>query len=142
MRPLKLLIVFSLLLILSLLPSVCLAEEKEEKNVFEATVDEDGVQRVEVVAGSYYFNPDHIIVKKGIPVELKVRKEPGLVPHNLVINGKEEVQRVKESLSPEPRTITLTFEEAGTYGFWCDKKLLFFKSHRAKGMEGIIEVVE
>jgi plastocyanin len=139
MRPLKLLIIFSLLSLLSLLPPVCLAEEKE---AFEAKVDEDGMQRVEVVAGSYYFDPDHIIVKKGIQVELKVRKEQGLVPHNIVINGKEDSPRAKESLSPEPRTITLTFEEAGTYGFWCDKKLLFFKSHRAKGMEGIIEVVE
>ncbi len=53
-------------------------------------MDEDGVQRVEVVAGSYYFDPDHIVVTRGIPVELKVRKEPGIVPHNLVINGKED----------------------------------------------------
>jgi hypothetical protein len=30
----------------------------------------------------------------------------------------------------------------GEYPFYCSKKLLFFKSHREKGMEGMLEVVQ
>jgi plastocyanin len=127
------------LVLLAVFPVICFAQEKR---VFEATVDEDGVQRVEVVAGSYYFDPDRIIVKRGVPVELKVRKEAGLVPHNIVIDERETGPNLRESLSSEPKSITFTPAEEGEYPFYCDKKLLFFKSHRAKGMEGVIEVVE
>jgi hypothetical protein len=30
----------------------------------------------------------------------------------------------------------------GIYPFYCSRKLLFFESHREKGMEGTLEVVE
>jgi len=31
---------------------------------------------------------------------------------------------------------------AGKYAFYCKNKLLFFKSHRENGQEGILEVVQ
>jgi plastocyanin len=133
MRCLKVMLLFFIL------PAICFAQEKK---AFEATVDGDGVQRVVVVAGSYFFDPDHIIVKKGIPVELNVRKKPGLIPHNIVIDESEKDPKVRESLSSKPKTITFTPVETAVYKFYCDKKLLFFKSHREKGMEGVIEVIE
>lgn len=37
---------------------------------------------------------------------------------------------------------SFTTTKPGKYPFYCDKKLLFMDSHREKGMEGILEVVE
>ena len=109
---------------------------------FAASIDADGIQRVELLAGAYSFNPDHIVVKVNIPIELKVRKEPGIVPHNFIIKEPEAGLDIKESLSTEQKVIKITPKKTGTYPFYCDKKFLFFESHRKKGMEGFIEVTE
>jgi len=37
--------------------------------------------------------------------------------------------------------ITITPTAAATYPIYCKNRLLFFKSHRERGMEGILEVV-
>lgn len=113
-----------------------------EKNVYKAGIDSDGVQRVEILAGKYFFKPDHIIVKANAPIELKVRKEAGIVPHSFVIKEPETGIEVNESLSTEPKVITFTPKKAGKYPFYCGQKLLFFKSHREDGMEGVLEVTE
>jgi plastocyanin len=104
-------------------------------------IGDDGAQRVDLLAGKYFFNPDYIVVKVNVPVEIKMRKEPGIVPHNLAINEPEADIEVKESIGTEPKIIRFTPTKTGKYPFFCNKKLLFFKSHREKGMEGIIEVV-
>ncbi len=113
-----------------------------QKHTFKAVVDNDGVQRVDVLAGEYFFNPDHIVVKANVPVELSVRKEPSIVPHNFVIKAPEAGMDVLQSIGTDPKSIKFTPTMAGNYAFYCDKKLLFFESHRKKGMEGVIEVVE
>jgi len=115
---------------------------REAKRVVRATVGNDGVQRVELVGGGYFFDPDHIIVKVNVPVELTVRKESGFVPHNIVIKAPEAGIEFDESLSSDPKTIRFTPTKAGSYPMYCSKKLLFFASHREKGMEGLLEVVE
>lgn len=118
-----------------------LAGAAEEK-VLKAVVDVDGVQRVEVVGESYFFDPDHIIVKAGVPVELKVRRDSLLVPHNILIHELQAGIDIAESLGRESIIIRFTFTKPGRYPFYCDKRLLFFKNHRERGMEGVIEVVE
>lgn len=109
---------------------------------FVVPVDKDGVQRVEVLGGDYYFKPKHIVVKVNVPVELLVRKDGWFVPHNLVIDAPEAGLKVNESLSQDPKPIAFTPTKTGKYPFYCDKKLLFLHSHRDKGMEGVLEVVE
>jgi plastocyanin domain-containing protein len=127
----------------ALLAGTGLCDEKPKgEKVFRADVDKDGVQRVEIVGGGYFFAPNRIIVKVNIPVELKVRKESGLVPHNIVIRAPEAGIDFEESLSTDPKIIRFTPTKAGTYPFYCSKKLLFFESHREKGMEGVLEVTE
>ena len=127
----------------ALLAFFCVAADLPAgKSVYKAVVDTDGVQKADVVAGEYFFNPDHIIVKANIPVELKVRKEPGIVPHDFVLKAPEAGIDVLESLGTEPKVIRFTPAKPGKYTFYCDKKLIFSKSHREKGMEGILEVVE
>jgi plastocyanin len=102
----------------------------------------DGRQRVEVVGGEYYFKPRHIVVKTGIPVELIVRKEAGLVPHDIVVKAPDAGIDFSESLDEKPKTITFTPTKPGTYEMNCTKRFLFFKSHKDRGMHGVIEVVE
>ncbi len=116
-----------------------LAAEREE---YKAAVDKDGIQRVEVVGGSYYFKPNYIILKVNVPAELKVRKESGITPHNLVINSPEAKMKIRINLSTDPQVVTFTPNKIGKFPFYCDKKFLFFESHRDKGMEGTIEVRE
>ncbi len=113
----------------------------EEKKVV-APVGADGVQRVEVVGGSYFFDPNYVIVKVNVPVEMKIRKESGMVPHNFVLKAPEAGMDVTVDLGKEPQTIRFTPTKVGEYPFYCDKKLLFFESHREKGMKGILKVEE
>ena len=105
-------------------------------------IDKDGVQRVDILAGDYFFKPGHIIVKVNVPVELNVRKETYIVPHNIVIDAPEAGIKVNESLSRDPKAITFTPTKVGTFPMFCDKKPPFLSSHREKGMEGVLEVVE
>jgi hypothetical protein len=100
------------------------------------------VQRVRILGGSYFFRPRHIIVKANALVELSVSLEPGIVPHTLVIQAAEAGISIDASLGTDPKTFAFTPKAVGKYPFYCKNKLLLFKSHREKGMEGILEVVE
>lgn len=109
---------------------------------YRATVDSEGVQHVNILAGDYFFRPKRIIVKVNVPVVLVVRVERGIIPHGLVLKAAEANISIDEDLSRESQTFTFTPSTPGKYAFYCPKKLLFFKSHREHGMEGILEVVE
>ncbi len=114
---------------------------KEKRMV--ATMDADGVQRVEIIGGEYYFDPNYIVVKVNKPVELTVRKAAGYIPHDMVVKAPEAGIDFKVDLdTKKPEIKKFTPTKVGKYPMYCDKKLLFFKSHRDRGMEGMIEVVE
>ena len=113
-----------------------------QEKVYKATIDTDGVQRIEIIADSYYFDPNHIIVKINTPVEFKVKKTGIIVPHNIVMAEPDAGITFREDLSRESKIIKFTPKKGGKFKFYCDKKLLFFESHREKGMEAILEVVE
>ncbi len=126
-----------------LFAGLAFAEEAvKEKKVFKATVDKDGIQRVDVTAGEFFFDPEHIIVKVNAPVELTVKKQ-SWIPHDIVIAAPEAGINIKEGLSKEPKSIKFTPSKTGKYPIYCSKKPpLFGKSHREKGMEGVLEVIE
>jgi plastocyanin domain-containing protein len=108
---------------------------------FIAKVGPDGVQKVEIVGGSYFFKPDHIIVKANVPVEISVRKEGGIIPHDFVLNAPGAGMDFRVDLSSDPRIIRFTPATPGKYEFRCDKKSPFSsKTHADKGMKGILEV--
>ena len=117
-------------------------ENVPQEKVVKAVVDSDGVQRLSIVGGGYFFNPNHVIIRVNIPVELKVTKESGVVPHNIVIKAPDAGIDVEESLGTDPKIIRFTPTKVGKYPFYCGKKLLFFESHREKGMEGVLEVTD
>ncbi|HYI86178.1 MAG TPA: quinol oxidase [Burkholderiales bacterium] len=103
--------------------------------------DADGVQRIRMVGGSYFFKPGHIVVNANVPVELLASRESGITPHNLVIRAPEAGISVEEDLGTDPKKILFTATKPGKYAIYCSKKLPFVASHRAKGMEGLLEVV-
>jgi len=131
-----------LLIVPLLLPGGARCDEKpKEGTVYRATIDTDEVQRVEMVGGSYFYKPDHVIVKVNVPVALTIRKESGIVPHNFVLKAPEAGINLDLSLEDDPQTVRFTPTKTGSYPFYCDKKFLFFPSHRKEGMEGTLEVI-
>ena len=110
--------------------------------VYQATVAADGVQHVRIEGGSYFFKPNRVIVHVNVPVELTVSVSSSLIPHTLVIQSPEAGISVDQSLSSDARNIRFTPTAVGKYPFYCRNKLLFFESHREKGMEGMLEVVQ
>lgn len=109
---------------------------------FVATVGADGIQRAEMVGGDYFYDPNYIIVKVNKPVELKVKKAAGYVPHNLIAKSPEAGIAFTLDLKADTQTVKFTPTKTGKYPIYCDKSLLWFKTHRERGMEGLIEVVE
>lgn len=107
-----------------------------------ATVGPDGIQRLEISGGEYYYDPNLLVVKVNVPVELKVRKAGGFIPHNLIAKAPEAGINFTIDLKNDFQTIRFTPTKTGRYPMYCDKSLLWFASHREKGMEGVIEVVE
>jgi plastocyanin len=128
-------------MILLLVVFLASSARPEEKKVV-ASIGADGVQRIDMVGGSYFFDPNDVVVKVNVPVEIKIRKEAGMIPHNFVIKAPEAGMDIRVELQTTPTTIRFTPTKVGKYPFYCDKKFLFFKSHRDKGMKGILEVQE
>jgi plastocyanin domain-containing protein len=112
-----------------------------EMEASHAIID-DGVQRVVILGGGYFFTPDHVIVKVNVPVEMVISKEDGFIPHDFIIEAPEAGIEVDESLSSDPKVVRFTPTKVGKYSYYCSKKLLFFEDHREKGMEGVLEVVD
>ncbi len=103
--------------------------------------DSDGVQRASITMDSYSYTPNHLVVQAGRPVELKLTSVTILTPHNFVIKEPAAGLMMDEDVSAgESIMIRFTPNQIGLFPFYCDKKLLFFKSHREKGMEGRLEV--
>ncbi|MGB5133463.1 MAG: hypothetical protein WBO00_12635 [Steroidobacteraceae bacterium] len=118
------------------------AKPAQADETHQIVVAPDGVQHVSVVGGNYFFRPNHVIVRLNVPVEFDVALEKGTVPHSLVIEAPEAGIHVDEKLSSEVKKIRFTPTATGKYPFYCKNKLLFFKSHRDKGMQGVLEVVK
>ncbi len=135
----KLLFLICCLCLSAAAPAAAFAQDQKE--VYVAKVDPDGVQRVRIEGGSYFFKPNRVIVKANVPVELVVSLESGIVPHTLVLNAPGAGIAIDEELSTAPKTIRFTATAAGQYAFYCKNKLLFFASHRERGQEGVLEVV-
>ena len=95
--------------------------------------------RVSIVADSYSFEPKHIVVKVGTPVELTVVKR-GVTPHSFVIKAPEANVIVEQDLGAQPVLIRFTPTAPGKFAFYCSNKLPFMASHRERGMEGVLEV--
>ena len=117
------------------------AEEGAPDQAVRATLGADGKQRLDILGGSYFFKPDHIIVKVGVPVVFSIKREWGIVPHTFVLKVPEWKVAIDEDMSTDPKTVEFTPTTTGKFKFYCRNKFLFFKSHEEKGMKGVLEVV-
>ena len=108
---------------------------------FTVPVDSDGVQRTTVILDSYSYQPGHLIVEKGKPVELTLKSVTTLTPHNFIIKDPGGSLAVEQDVSAG-KTALLKFTpmQSGTFPIYCDKRLWPLPSHRDKGMEGKLEV--
>ena len=114
---------------------------EERSGAMEIPFDTDGVQRAVVEADSYAFIPNHLTVNVGKPVELTFKSVTWVVPHNVIIDDPRSGLNIREEI-PAGKSLTITFTPLvpGSFAIYCDKKLPFFKSHREKGQEGVLEV--
>jgi plastocyanin len=132
----------NILSIMVFMMGTAIAEDKHVEKRFVATIDKDGYQRVEMTGGEYYFDPSVVVVKVNVPVELTVKKMGGITPHDIVLKAPQADLDVKISLSSEPKKINFMATKTGSYPFECSERFLFFKSHKDRGMQGVLEVVE
>jgi len=118
-----------------------LAQENQSAGSIILPVDADGVQRGTILLTSYEFSPNSIVITAGRPVELTIKNESFLVPHNFVISNDTLGLHHDVSVSAgDSVTVQLFLTTPGQYVFYCDKQLLFFPTHREQGMEGVLEV--
>ncbi len=121
--------------------SALMAQEIPSVDSIVLPVDADGVQRGTIVLTSYSFSPNSIVITAGRPVELTLKNESFLVPHNFVIMNEALGLHHDVSVSSgDSVTVQLLLTTPGRYLFYCDKQLLFFPTHREEGMEGVLEV--
>ena len=104
-------------------------------------IDSDGVQRATIVVDSYSYTPNHLQVEVGKPVELILNSVTIITPHNFVLKEATAGLMIEQDVPTGKGTIVrFTPTQRGLFKFYCDKKLWFFKSHRDKGMEGLLDV--
>jgi hypothetical protein len=51
-----------------------------------AAIGSDGVQRIHIRCGANFLDPNHIVIKANVPVELTVSTTAGLPSHSFVIS--------------------------------------------------------
>ncbi|WP_447599004.1 cupredoxin domain-containing protein [Nitrospira sp. Nam80] len=124
------------------LPSIAgAAGEPGSEHIAVAPIDSDGVQRLTMVLDSYSYDPNHVVVQAGRPVELILNSVTTITPHNFVLkDGASGLSIDRDVGAGKQVVLQFTPMQKGTFSFYCDKKLLFFASHREKGMEGKLEV--
>lgn len=139
MRPLSL--PGSLGLSLTLAAVTFAAEPASMGPPFTVPIDSDGVQRTTVILDSYSYQPAHLIVEKGKPVELTLKSVTTLIPHNFIIKDPAGSLSIEQDTGAG-KTALLKFTpmQSGTFPIYCDKRLWPLPSHRDKGMEGKLEV--
>jgi len=98
----------------------------------------DGVQHVEVTAHSFYFDPNRVVLKANVPVELKVKNHSPFIPHNFSCIGPQAGIQVDEGLGLlwDGETARFTPTTPGEYPFFCK-----VDGHSNKGMTGTLVVV-
>jgi len=101
----------------------------------------DDITVIEVKLGSYRFMPQEIHLIADRPAILRLVNTDSITPHNFTMKAPGGSPAIDvDVLGGESADVQLTPLPAGQYTFYCGKKLPFMKSHRDKGMEGILIV--
>lgn len=98
-----------------------------------APVTQDGVEIIEVEAGSFYYKPNEIRVKKGTKVKIVMKSMDMMHDFNIdELNVKLPIVK-----SGETGTVEFTATKAGTFEYYCS-----VGSHRKMGQVGKLIVEE
>lgn len=101
----------------------------------------DATRIISLELGGYRFYPDTIVVREGERVQLELNNTDEVTPHNFTLRDKGRGVDVSVDVAAEgTETIEFVAPPAGTYRFYCDKKMILMKSHRDKGMTGTLLV--
>lgn len=96
---------------------------------------------VSVELGGYRYAPDRITMAAGETLRLELVNTDKLTPHNFTLKdagaGLDLDVDVKAGKS---ETVSIAPSVPGSYVFYCSKKLPLMKSHRERGMEGMLVV--
>lgn len=104
-----------------------------------AAMGSDQVQRVTITTHSFYYEPNRILLRRGIPVELTVKNGAFFVPHDFSCDAREagiDVD-VRVGMFYGSKKVRFTPSKAGEYPFHCD-----VDAHTMKGMTGAVVVTE
>ena len=103
-----------------------------------AQVGSDQIQRVTVIAHSFYFDPNRIVLKRGVAVELTVKNGAMLVPHNLSCEAQDAGIEIFADVGMfhGSKTVRFTPTQAGEFHFFCH-----VDGHAKKGMTGTLVVL-
>jgi len=142
MDPMRRCLAVMLLLVSLLMPFVAgcgTSGNKVPVTEMTATMNAEGVQRVEIEAHSFYFKPNRVVVEAGKPVELVVRFKNKLIPHNFTCGNPDVGISVSVgagilSFHPTKRA-RFTPTKPGEYEFFCN-----VDGHHKKGMQGTLIV--
>jgi plastocyanin len=125
------------LFVLTVLVSGCASGIGRSVHEMTARVEPDSVQRVRVVAHTDWFEPNRIVVRAHVPVELTVHDTSWFVPHSFVCVAPEGGLDVNARLGMIHRTKKVRFVPAipGEYPFFCGAD-----RHANHGMKGTLVV--
>lgn len=99
------------------------------------------VRSIAVTLGDYRFTPDSITVASGETVQLELTNTDSVTPHNFTLKDEAAGLDVDVDVSAgRTEIVDITPLTPGEYKYYCNKKLLFMKSHRDRGMEGTLIV--
>ena len=104
-----------------------------------ARTNSAGVQVVDVDVHSYYFKPNRIVVKQGVPVDVTLHFKSFFVPHTFTCNEGDAGLAVSEGTGfmsfHRTKHARFTPTQRGQFEFFCH-----VGKHHQKGMEGTIVV--
>ena len=133
MRP----ITFVAVLLAAVSYAGCAATLDHPHHTLASTASPDGVQHVTITTHSFWYEPDRVEVKAGVPVELRLSNGSMIVPHNMTCLAPDAGITIDRGVGLLHGGATLRFTPTtpGTYQFFCDKS-----GHAKKGMTGEIVV--
>ena len=88
----------SLVIVAAMICASCSSGLNRPVEEVTAQAGADSVQHVKIVAHSYYFSPNRVVVKAGMPVELTIKNSAFGVPHNLTCFEKPAGIELSEDL--------------------------------------------
>jgi plastocyanin len=102
---------------------------------------DDATPVIELELSDYRFSPREIQLSTNQSAILRLVNTDSVTPHNFIMETGNDSPIVEvDLLGGETVEVKLPPLPAGRYTFYCSNKLLFMKSHREKGMEGILIV--